>query len=198
MDTLTTDRSASAFMLFRNVMLPAWALVGLLFFTGCIIADLDDDDDDFGNNDIVAHETFSIDVGVTTQISIRLEAINGNVQIFDNGMHRPDAMSYSRIVELDPSDSSIVWEYAAQPREQFFSGHISSAERQSNGNTLICEGTSGRVFEVTSRGEVVWDGQEPRGAPGRGRFLPCDLPEPAKPQGRFVSGFDPASGALTS
>jgi len=47
-----------------------------------------------------------------------------------------------------------------------------------------------------SRGEVVWDGQEPRGAPGRGRFLPCDLPEPARPQGRFVSGFDPASGAF--
>lgn len=82
---------------------------------------------------------------------------NGNVQIFDNGMHRPAEMSYSRIVEVDPSNSSIVWEYAAQPREQFFSGHISGAERQSNGNTLICEGTVGRVFEVTSRGEVVWE-----------------------------------------
>ncbi len=81
MDTLINHRSASAFMLFRNIMLPAWALVGLLFFTGCIIADLDDDDD-FGNNDVVARETFSIDVGVTTQISLRLEAINGNVQIF--------------------------------------------------------------------------------------------------------------------
>jgi dihydropyrimidinase len=48
-----------------------------------------------------------------------------------------------------------------------------------------------------SRGEVVWDGKAPRGAPGRGRFLPCDLPEPAKPQGRFVSGFDPNSGDYT-
>ena len=47
-----------------------------------------------------------------------------------------------------------------------------------------------------SRGEVVWDGTEPRGAPGRGRFLACDLPEPARPQGRFVSGFDPATGEM--
>ena len=34
-----------------------------------------------------------------------------------------------------------------------------------------------------SRGEVVWDGQAPKGEPGRGRFLACDLPEPARPRG---------------
>jgi dihydropyrimidinase len=45
-----------------------------------------------------------------------------------------------------------------------------------------------------SRGEVVWDGVEARGAPGRGVFLPCDLPEPAKPIGRFVAGFDAVGG----
>jgi dihydropyrimidinase len=45
-----------------------------------------------------------------------------------------------------------------------------------------------------SRGEVVWDGAEPKGEPGRGRFLACDLPETAKPRGTFVSGFDPSSG----
>lgn len=32
-----------------------------------------------------------------------------------------------------------------------------------------------------SRGEVVWDGSKPRGAPGRGQFLPCDLPNDPKP-----------------
>jgi dihydropyrimidinase len=34
-----------------------------------------------------------------------------------------------------------------------------------------------------SRGEVVWDGKEPRGEPGRGRFLECDLPDAARPVG---------------
>ncbi|NDL61799.1 dihydropyrimidinase [Acerihabitans arboris] len=34
-----------------------------------------------------------------------------------------------------------------------------------------------------SRGEVVWDGQ-PRGAAGRGQFLPCLRPDPARPRRR--------------
>ena len=31
-----------------------------------------------------------------------------------------------------------------------------------------------------SRGEVVWNGKEPTAAPGRGQFLPCDLPGAAR------------------
>jgi dihydropyrimidinase len=31
-----------------------------------------------------------------------------------------------------------------------------------------------------SRGETVWNGKEPIAAPGRGRFLPCDLPGASK------------------
>jgi len=37
-----------------------------------------------------------------------------------------------------------------------------------------------------SRGEAVWRNGEPSGKPGRGRFLPCDRPEMAKPLGRSV------------
>lgn len=33
-----------------------------------------------------------------------------------------------------------------------------------------------------SRGEVVWDGEQPRGVPGRGKFLECALPEMARPK----------------
>jgi hypothetical protein len=50
-----------------------------------------------------------------------------------------------------------VWEYTGLSQEQFFSGHISGAQRLPNGNVLICEGTSGRVFEITPRGETVWE-----------------------------------------
>lgn len=42
-----------------------------------------------------------------------------------------------------------------------------------------------------SRGEVVWDGKAPVDAAGRGQFLPCDLPDSAKPLGRSVSSFQP-------
>jgi hypothetical protein len=95
---------------------------------------------------------------------------NGNIQVFDNGMHRV-GLPYSRVVEIDTASNQVVWEYTGEPREQFFSGHISGAQRLPNSNVLICEGTSGRVFEVTTRGETVWEWINPfltvnRGAPG--------------------------------
>jgi Arylsulfotransferase (ASST) len=82
---------------------------------------------------------------------------NGNVLIFDNGMNRLQDTSYSRVIEVNPKDNSIAWQYEANPRQQFFSGHISGAHRLPNGNTLICEGTSGRLFEVTAGHEIAWE-----------------------------------------
>jgi dihydropyrimidinase len=35
-----------------------------------------------------------------------------------------------------------------------------------------------------SRGDVVWDGEKPCGEAGRGEFLPCARPDPAKPRRR--------------
>ena len=40
---------------------------------------------------------------------------------------------------------------------QFFSSNISGAQRLANGNTLITEGAGGRVFEVTSDRQIVWE-----------------------------------------
>jgi outer membrane protein assembly factor BamB len=81
----------------------------------------------------------------------------GNIQIFDNGMNKPEALPYSRVIEVDPKTSKVVWEYKANPPQQFFSGHISNAQRLEMGNVFICEGTSGRLFEVTRNNEVVWE-----------------------------------------
>jgi hypothetical protein len=92
----------------------------------------------------------------------------GTVQIFDNGMHRI-GMPFSRVVEVDPLTSKVVWEYGGDPPEQFFSGHISGAERLPNGNVLICEGASGRVFEITQRGETVWEWVTPFTTTTQGR-----------------------------
>lgn len=82
---------------------------------------------------------------------------NGNVLIFDNGMNRVQATPFSRAVEVNPKDSSVAWQYESNPPQQFFSGHISGCHRLPNGNTLICEGTSGRIFEVTPAKEVAWE-----------------------------------------
>ena len=78
---------------------------------------------------------------------------NGNILIFDNGLSR----KYSRVVEVDPAGGEIVWSFEAADRESFFSKSRGSCQRLSNGNTLIGDSQSGRAFEVTPSGEIVWD-----------------------------------------
>ena len=80
----------------------------------------------------------------------------GKVQIFDNGTHAPRSQ-VSSILEVDPATDEETWRYQANPREQFYSGHISGAQRLPNRSVLICEGTSGRVFEVMRTGQEVWE-----------------------------------------
>jgi dihydropyrimidinase len=57
---------------------------------------------------------------------------------------------------------------------------------------------TGWPFLTLSRGQAVWRDGQVVGAPGRGRFLPCDLPASTKPPGHKVHGFDPATGAVAA
>ena len=81
----------------------------------------------------------------------------GNIQVFDNCMHKALSGPTSQIVEINPQNNEIVWRYKPAVPEQFFSGHLGGAQRLPLGNVLICEGTSGRLFEVTRKGEIVWE-----------------------------------------
>ena len=55
------------------------------------------------------------------------------------------------------------WQYQAEDPEDFYSSFISGVQRLPNGNTLICSGVQGRVFEVDLNGETVWDWHSPYG-----------------------------------
>ena len=99
---------------------------------------------------------------------------NGRILIFDNGFHRPRSC-YSRIIEVDPGTNEIAWEYRGNPELSFFSQAVSSSERQPNGNTLICEGSPGRIFEVTPNKEIVWEYINPFFVTGANRSNPTDL-----------------------
>ncbi|MDI6857076.1 MAG: aryl-sulfate sulfotransferase [Dehalococcoidia bacterium] len=95
----------------------------------------------------------------------------GNILVFNNGLGRPGTW-YSSVEELvppvdgsgnyaltpgqayGPQDPS--WVYAAPNPSDFFSAIISGAHRLPNGNTFICSGFPGIIFEVTSAGETVW------------------------------------------
>ena len=87
---------------------------------------------------------------------------NGNILIFDNGTLR----GWSRVIELNPLNEEIEWEYAAEPKDAFLSRYISGAQRLPNGNTLICEGGKMRLFEVSPEGDIVWEFLYPWHEPG--------------------------------
>ena len=78
-----------------------------------------------------------------------------------NNAHR----DYSRVLEIDPVAMEIVWQCRPmdlgypQPfvADHFYSCYISSAQRLPNGNTLITEGSDGRLLEVTPEHEIVWE-----------------------------------------
>ena len=78
---------------------------------------------------------------------------NGNILLFDNGLRR----DWSRVIELDPLTRKIVWEYKAPTPTDFYTGTRGGCQRLPNGNTLITDSNSGRVFEVTPDGEIVWE-----------------------------------------
>jgi len=84
---------------------------------------------------------------------------NGNILVFDNGMH-PDGwpFGFSKVLEVNPVTDEIVWVYGGgEATCEFYSSTLGSCQRLPNGNTLICEGTTGRIFEVTPLGELVWE-----------------------------------------
>ena len=82
---------------------------------------------------------------------------NGNYMAFLNQPPGPPGGPGSRVLELDPETRETIWEYAGAPRYTFYSSFISGAQRLENGNTLICEGMWGRLFEVTRHSEIVWE-----------------------------------------
>lgn len=103
----------------------------------------------------------------------------GHVLLFNNGLGRT-GQSFSTVDEIElpllPDGSYTrpaageaflperpTWRYEA---DGFYSPNISGAQRLPNGDTLICEGASGHVFEVTSAGKIVWDYTNPFSASG--------------------------------
>ena len=82
---------------------------------------------------------------------------NGNILLFANGIHVPRGVFHSRVIELNTNSGKEVWSYQGSPTWSFFSPNISGAQRLGSGNTLICEGLNGRIFEVTPEGQIVWE-----------------------------------------
>ena len=103
----------------------------------------------------------------------------GDLLVFDNGGEggygtpNPGALTgvnnarrdYSRVLQFNPVTLEITWQYTPleagnllfTDASKFYSSYISSAQRLPNGNTLITEGSDGRLIEVTPDHEIVWE-----------------------------------------
>jgi len=95
-----------------------------------------------------------------------------NILLYNNGMGRPEG-PYSSVEEITPplneggtydlipgsayGPDEQAWIYTDQVPTDFYSSNISGSQRLANGNTLICEGSSGALFEIDDGGDTIWE-----------------------------------------
>ena len=106
----------------------------------------------------------------------------GNILIFNNGdISTALPRTYSSVDEIVPpvdganyrlnpglayAPAEPVWTYTAPTPGDFYAPYISGAQRLPNGNTLICDGVNGTLFEVTPAGKTVWQYVSPTTSSG--------------------------------
>jgi hypothetical protein len=97
---------------------------------------------------------------------------NGNILLFDNyGNFGPEG-GISRVIEFDPASLEIAWSYGGTKERPLESILRSGQQRLANGNTLITESDGGRLIEVTTDGDVVWEFVNPVRGGEDGDLLP--------------------------
>lgn len=105
----------------------------------------------------------------------------GKIMVFNNGLGRPSG-SYSTIEVIDPDidsfgnyidpgvtafgPSNSHWTYTAPTPTDFFSVRVSGVQRLPNGNTIICEGRAGNIFEIDTAETILWNYKSPVGNGG--------------------------------
>jgi hypothetical protein len=121
----------------------------------------------------------------------------GNMLVFNNGTNRPGGAhssvdeivlpvgadgKYARKAGLAFGPDKPTWSYTSEKKTDFFAIFISGAHRLPNGNTLICSGPDGTVFETTPDKQVVWKFTNPNrgGFGGFGGFAMFGPPQPGQ------------------
>ena len=129
----------------------------------------------------------------------------GNILIFNNGDEVTEfRRGYSSVEEIAPpvdganyrldpgsvyAPAEPVWVYTAARPGDFYAEYISGTQRLPNGNTLICDGVHGTLFEVTPTGKTVWKYINPLTANGplrQGEPVPIELVDDAERPANLV------------
>jgi len=97
------------------------------------------------------------------------------IMVFNNGTGR-SGKAYSRVEIIEPKklngkyimDENLkpVWHYADTSAKIFYSKNVSNAQMLLKGHVFICEGASGRFFEIDERKNIVWEFVNPMSGKG--------------------------------
>lgn len=99
----------------------------------------------------------------------------GDIMIFNNGLTRTPSYSSVEVLKPDVSSpgvyksaipygpASFKSTYKDSTPTSFYSPFISGAQRLPNGNTLICSGNQGKLFEIGDKNTLVWQYINPVG-----------------------------------
>jgi hypothetical protein len=104
---------------------------------------------------------------------------SGDILILDNGVFRPGiSVPFSRAIIVS-REKEVKWEYkdTSTGGLGFFTPFMGSAQKLRNGNVLVCEAATGRIFEVTMGGELVWEFVVPQLQDYRGVMAAEELEE---------------------
>ena len=64
--------------------------------------------------------------------------------------------NYAYVTGSAYAPTNLTWTYQATPPTSMYATEISGAQRLPNGNTIICSGPTGTLYEVTAAGQVAW------------------------------------------
>jgi hypothetical protein len=78
---------------------------------------------------------------------------DGNISVFDNGVHRKAA----RALIVDPRAGKIIRSYGGSKKHPMYTYTGGRCQGLPNGNMLIVETERRRALEVTRQGKVVWE-----------------------------------------
>jgi hypothetical protein len=85
---------------------------------------------------------------------------DGWIRVFDNNTEpsdRGDWLGGSRIVDIRPHTGEVRVVFPKEGSDAFYTPVCGKAQTLANGNILITESLTGRVFEVNAAGETVWE-----------------------------------------
>jgi hypothetical protein len=82
---------------------------------------------------------------------------DGNIVVYNNRPLSLNRIFCSNLMELNPNNNEVAVIYPLKNQKAFFSHIFGSHQLLPNGNRLVVESLSGRVFEINPEGNVVWD-----------------------------------------